>query len=563
MNKIIHILKYKILLFLKFNTPVTPATIMTGTGSFLVYLLFAAGCYIFTHNTIEYLLTGVKIGSFLLHRFIMIILFLFFVSINIGNIVVSFSTLYRSGEINYFFTKPISFAKIFLIKFLDNFFYSSTTLLFIIFSVIAGYGAYFLMPWYFYPIALLLLILPFMFTAGSLGVMILLIVLRLASKLGLRRVIIIIAVLYSVFISLFYLISSPITLVEKVFQYYPDINRYFGFLESDLLKLLPNYWIAEALYWFSQGDTGKVLPYIIINILTSIIVFTSAVLLARKWYYTTWLTSLTLNTDFKFKHSFKKSILKFENDSILSRLNEVIIKRETLLFFREPSQWIHMAVMLFLIFVFLTSISRINLMIMKSYDINLKALVYLIVFLFNVFLTASLALRFVFPLISLEGEALWKIKSAPVNYSKFLLKKLGIYFVFILLTSIIISFFSNLQFPPVLGFAAVINSILITITLVALNFGMGGVFANYKERNPIRIASSQGASLTFLFTIIYLFLLIAVLFVPVYRFFAEYNYGRPVSLLYLFIPSIFLFSVALLTGYLMIKIGINSFKKDI
>jgi hypothetical protein len=48
------------------------------------------------------------------------------------------------------------------------------------------------------------------------------------------------------------------------------------------------------------------------------------------------------------------------------------------------------------------------------------------------------------------------------------------------------------------------NTGLVTVLLVALNFGMGAVFVNYKERNPIRIASSQGASITFLFTIVFL-----------------------------------------------------------
>jgi len=57
--------------------------------------------------------------------------------------VVSFSTLYKSQEVFHLFTKPISFTNIFLIKFLDNFFYSSTTLLLIITAVLLGYGNYF------------------------------------------------------------------------------------------------------------------------------------------------------------------------------------------------------------------------------------------------------------------------------------------------------------------------------------------------------------------------------------------------------------------------------------
>jgi len=71
------------------------------------------------------------------------ILFIFFMSINIGNIVVSYSTLYKSAEVNYLITKPVEPAKIFTIKFLDNFFYSSSTLLMILFALLLGYTFYF------------------------------------------------------------------------------------------------------------------------------------------------------------------------------------------------------------------------------------------------------------------------------------------------------------------------------------------------------------------------------------------------------------------------------------
>ena len=312
MNKIIHIIKYKLLLFLKFNSPVTLASISSGFGVLFIYILFAIGCFLFTKNSIEYLLINVKIGSFLLHRFIMIVLFLFFVTINIGNIVVSFSTLYRSTEVNYLLTKPIAFEKIFLIKFLDNFFYSSTTLLFIIFSALAGYGSFYNLGWYFYPITLLFYNTPlyvscsFAWCYHSAGC------LKTCLKMGVKTVIFFIASAYSLFIFLFYFISSPISLVEKVFQYYPNINQYFGFLESDILKVLPNYWIADALYWISQGNIFKSIPFIIFNFTASVVFFSIAIYIAKRWYYTTWLTSLTITTDFKIKLKLKNSFLSFE-----------------------------------------------------------------------------------------------------------------------------------------------------------------------------------------------------------------------------------------------------------
>ncbi len=562
MKDVLNILYYKILIFFKVNSPFVFSALLKSVGSGIVYSIFAYGCFIMTSNTIEYLLVNVKIGSFLLHRFVLVVLFIFFIAINVGNMVVSFSTLYKSKEVFHLITKPISFTKLFLIKFLDNFFYSSTTLLLIITAVLLGYGFYFNLGLWFYPFALFLLILPFMFTAGSAGVIILLIVLRLSGKWGIKKVLITVGLIYLASVISFYFISNPIKLVERVFDYYPNIDQYFGFLESGLVKYLPNYWIAESLYWISENKIDRAIPFVYANLITSIFIFGITLFLARIWYYETWLTSLKVNAELKNKGNQNKQFFGFHKESLLNGFDESIVKREFLLFFREPSQWLHLLVMMFLITIFISSISGIDIIILKAYNEYLKTLIYLIVSLFNVFLVASLSLRFVFPLISLEGEALWKIRSAPINFNDLLLKRLIIYFVLIFFIGQLISFFSNFQFPVMLSIIAQINAALTTVTLISLNFGMGGIFANYKEKNAIRLASSQGASITFLFTLLYLVMIIVILFIPVSNYFYAIEHGINISVWNLLSTSFVLLVFAIIISSFSIRVGLKSFTKD-
>ncbi len=563
MRDLLHIFYYKIILFLKVNSPFNLSSVLKSLGSGFVYLLFAYGCYSLTFSTIDYLLVNVKIGSFLLHRFILVVLFIFFITINIGNIVVSFSTLYKSKEVNFLITKPISFTKLFLIKFLDNFFYSSTTLLLIITSVLIGYAVYFNLNWVFYPVALFLLILPFMFTAGSLGAIILLIILKLSSKFGTRKVLISISLAYFSGVIAFYFISNPLDLIQKVFDYYPNINQYFGFLENGLVKLLPNYWIADSLYWISEDKFSRAIPFIYANIVASVTFFALALFAAKRWYYQTWLTSLNISSDLKLKNRFNNKFFRFDKTSTLNSFDESIVKREFWLFFREPSQWAHFTVMIILITVFISSISGINNIILKAYNDYLKTVIYLVITLFNVFLIASLSLRFVFPLISLEGDTIWKIKSAPINFNHLLLKRLIIYFSIIFFIGQLISFFSNQDFPVQLSVVAQINNAVITIALVSLNFGMGGIFANFKEKNAIRLASSQGASITFLFTLFYLILLIVILFIPVFNFFQLETRGIRMPIWKLFSTTIMLLALSIIISSISIRFGLRSFQKDV
>jgi len=491
-------------------------------------------------------------------------MFIFFLTVNIGNIVVSYSTFFKTREVSFLLTNPISFTKIFLIKFFDNFFYSSSTLLLIITAAISAYVSYFGLQWYIIPLTILFLILPFMLIAGTLGAIILLVILRSAATLGIKKVLATIASVYAASIILFYLFSSPVELVTKVFAYFPNINNYFGFLESPAIKLLPNHWVADALYWISSGKFIAAGWYVYLLVITSIFFALIALFLAKRWFYKTWLMFLNLSNEISAKKiNNGKKVFSFDKKSSLEPSREALLKRELLLFIREPSQWTHFLIMFFLIIVFIFSISNIDVIILNAYDIYLKTLIYLIIYLFNVFLIASMSLRFIFPLVSLEGETIWKIRSAPLNYKKLMLTRLFVYFSVIFVIGQLLNFVSNYQFSIILTLISQLNTAFVTITLVSLNFGMGAVFANYKEKNPIRVASSQGASLTFLFTIIYLVFLIILLFAPISNYFYEIDRGNFASLSQMLYTSLILGTIAFIMSYLSISKGVRHFTKDI
>ena len=564
MSLLLHILKFRLLTFIKFQDELNIKSILKQLSASVVYILFAIGIFFFTQNIITYMMEDVRIGMFLLHRFIFVVLFIFFMTVNIGNVVVSYSTFFKIREVGFLLTMPISFAKIFIIKFLDNFFYSSSTLLLMVTAALAGYTSYFGMPWYFIPFAVLFLILPFMFIAGTLGAITLLVIMRFAATFGIKKVLATIASVYGTTIILFYIFSSPVQLVTRVFEYFPNINNYFGFLESPAVKLLPNHWVADALYWISSGKFIAAGWYVYLLIVVSILFFLFALSLAKKWFYKTWLVFLNLSSELSVKKkSNGKTIFSFENKSSLKPRREALLKREFLLFIREPSQWTHFLVMMFLITIFIISISNIDVMILNAYNIYLKTLIYLIIYLFNVFLIASMSLRFIFPLVSLEGETIWKIRSAPLNYKKLMLTRLFIYFSVIFVIGQLLNFVSNYQFSILLTLISQLNTAFVTITLVSLNFGMGAVYANYKEKNPIRVASSQGASLSFLFTIIYLVFLIVLLFAPISNYFNAFDKTSFAPISQLLYTSVILGTIAFIMSYLSISKGVRHFNKDI
>ena len=564
MHTLAHILKFKFITFSKVREEINGKYLLKNFSASVIYILFAIGIFFFTQNMMAYLLEEVRLGMFLLHRFLFVVLFIFFLTVNIGNIVVSYSTFFKSSEVAFLLTKPFSFTKIFLIKFLDNFFYSSSTLLLMVTAALVGYTKYLGLPWYFIPTAVVLIILPFMFIAGTLGAITLLIIMRFASQFGLKKVLVVLTSLYATATILFYTFSSPVQLVTNVFAYFPNLNNYFGFLENPAIKLLPNHWVADALYWISSGKLLAASWNVYILIITAMLFFLIAVILAKKWFYKTWLAFLSLSNELSLKKKNNvNAIFSFENKSSLKPFHEALLKRELLLFIRDPSQWTHFLVMVFLVTIFILSISRVDIMVLKYYNIYLKTLVYLIIYLFNVFLIASMSLRFIFPLVSLEGETIWKIRSSPIDYKKMMMSRLLIYFSVIFVMGQFLNFVSNFKFSIMLMMISQLNTAFVTITLISLNFGMGSVYAKYKEKNPIRVASSQGASLTFLFTIIYLVFLIIILFAPISNYFFSLDKNSLNSVSQLLYTSITLGAIALIVSYVSFSKGMRFFGKDI
>ena len=160
MKDLLHILRFKLRSLFVLPKEWTMSTVIKNLASLLVFGAFAIGAYFCTKVMTEYMLDSARMGLFLLHRFLSMLLFVFFLSINIGNIIVSYATFYRSQEMTYYLTKPITHLSLFLVKFFDNFFYSSTIFFLIAFAVVLGYGAHFHMGWMFYLQTMALMLMP-------------------------------------------------------------------------------------------------------------------------------------------------------------------------------------------------------------------------------------------------------------------------------------------------------------------------------------------------------------------------------------------------------------------
>lgn len=562
-SEIFHLLYYKIKTLLYFQIELNKTSIVKNVASFFVYSFFLLAFYNGTQFAIDVVIVKYRLGLFILHKFIGIGVFIFGMSVAVGNMIVSFSTLYKSAEINFLFSKPISSESLFIVKFLDNFFYSSSTLFVFLIAGLSGYANYFQLPIYFYAWSFFFLIIPYVFTFALVGIFTLFGFIKIADRFGVRVTVFIIGLLYLIALSLFFKFSSPLVLIEKVLPYYPNINIDLSFMFSPYLKYFPNFLLSDALFAFIRNDFQKLIVNSSFLILISLFVFTLAVYISNRFYYESFLKVIDLRLS---KSTPNRIPLKniFDKNLWLSSSSSSLIKKEIVLFVREPSQVIHFSVMMILIVLFISGIRSTQVIILKAASPELQTIIYMAILVFILFMLIAFSLRFVFPMMSLEGENFWRIRSAPIDIKKLVFIKMLIALVINLFIGITLIIFSHSILHSILVTQALITFVIFSMTIVPLIFMMGSFFSNMKEKNPIRISSSQGATVSFLVSILYLTVVLGLMYYPINEYFNARFFGRiPVienifSRINIVLGAVGLFSV--IFSYL---ISVKQFNKDI
>ncbi|CUS98098.1 Putative ATP-binding cassette [Candidatus Kryptobacter tengchongensis] len=182
MSDLFLILKFKLISIFKSTFETRWSGVLKELGSLIVFTGFALSTFISSNYATAYLLAEARIGLFLFHRILSMLLFILFVLVSLGNVIVAYSTLYKSKDLEFFLTTPIKPIKIYIVKFLDNFFYSSSTMFIFISAILLGYGSYFRKSFNFYIFSFIGVLIPFMLMSASFSITILMLILRLSKK---------------------------------------------------------------------------------------------------------------------------------------------------------------------------------------------------------------------------------------------------------------------------------------------------------------------------------------------------------------------------------------------
>jgi ABC-2 type transport system permease protein len=204
----------------------------------------------------------------------------------------------------------------------------------------------------------------------------------------------------------------------------------------------------------------------------------------------------------------------------LSVAKREFIVKDIKLFFRDATQWSQLILLAVLVVIYLFNIRALPLFTGEQVPFFFVTLVSFLNLGLAGFVLASIAARFIFPAVSLEGRQMWLLRSSPLDLRALLWSKYWTGTVPLLVLALVITTFTNVLLRAT-GFMMVVSVgtiLLLTLAIAALALGFGAVYPQFDTENAAQIPTSFGG-LVFMMTTVALLALVIVLEAgPVYAY---------------------------------------------
>lgn len=456
----------------------------------LFILGYGAGSFWALFEGFNYINEVLGFGFILIDRLFYVFFMVLFFMLATSQFIITYSSFYKSGEVEYLFSMPVRHTAVYAVKFFEAVFLSSWAFLFLSVPLFLAYGAARGLGPSFY-LAGIGLSIPFIFITAGIGTGLCVVLVRNFPKRFFRVIVL------SVFIA-----------VVVLFLYYKKARQGFnwettdlGLVLDELLKhtkaslfpFLPSYWVTKGLLSAVYKDFGNAAFYFLVLLSSAIFFVWLCMKAGEKLYFPGW---QILNAG----QWTRQYIPRFHwgKGKICA-----LVSKDLKLFYRDPVQWSQFAIFFGILGVYIFNLRSMR------YDIESVFWKNMISWLNmgTIALTlGTLCTRFIYPQMSMEAKRMWIIGLTPAGIGRILLVK---YVVSICLCSIISAALiagSNimLKVPPDMAYLSFGTIFFMSLSLPGLALGLGAVFPNIKEDDMAHIVAGFGGTLTLVLSLLYI-----------------------------------------------------------
>jgi ABC-2 type transport system permease protein len=514
--------------------------VLTGGG-----LLFWLTLFFFVYRILLYFSSQEIIGDILARHLLSMVLLIFFSMLIFSHIITSFSNLYLSQDLELCHASPATLPDLFLSRAFYTILDSSWMPLVFGLPVVMAYGIVYGAGLAYY-LSLIYVSFPLILIAAGLGIMIIMLLVRFFPAQRARDITMFLTIIVIIILYLLFRFLRPERLVNP--DTFMSVAQYLGALKAPDSPYLPSRWAADLLW---AKVTGSPMSQMFNNLL----LWTTA---AALMVINLWMAELIYFSGFSKAQEAKRRSRAGRKilDKMVSAITRPLgsdttslIAKDVRVFFRDNSQWSQLLLLGALVVVYLYNFSVLPLERSPIQSIYLQnALSFLNIGLAG-FVISALSARFIFPAVSLEGNAFWIILSSPVTAKRFLWSKYFAYLIPMLFLAELLIIVTN-YLLKVTAFMMALSSVTIfflVFGIVSLGIGFGAIYPNFKHENIAKVATGFGGVMYMITSAVFIALVVILEAGPVYTILSAHFRGEVITpLQWFWIVSSFFLALVLI-----------------
>jgi len=185
-------------------------------------------------------------------------------------------------------------------------------------------------------------------------------------------------------------------------------------------------------------------------------------------------------------------------------------------FLRDPVQWSQLLILFGLLSLYLTYLPRTR---PDGFNLQWKAFICFLNYGAITLILSTFTSRFVFPMISIEGQQMWLVGLWPIPRGQIMWAKFAFAMTVTMLAGMTVTWLSirALDLPWSLALMQAVGTASACFGLCGLAVGLGARMPNYEQRSANRIASGLGGTVNLIASIALVTLVVVLMGLVCYR----------------------------------------------
>jgi ABC-2 type transport system permease protein len=455
--------------------------VLGALGTLFWLGLFAVSWKVLLHfQSIE------DIGDILSLKILSMILIVSFALLLFSGILTSLSKLFLSRDLPLVHSLPIAAHRVFLARWIDSTVDSSWMVIVYTLPVLLAYGVVFQAGAAFYASTIVALAL-LAINASGLSALLVVSGVMLVPANRFRSIVVLLGVLLFVGLYVAIRLMRPEQLVNP--EVFDSVMVYISALQAPSAPYLPSTWAYDAVRGALTGSEAGSLLHLSLAASFGAAMACLLAILADRLYFKGVSRTQTASTRLVRSSGLGERLFA----SLPGPIRAFALK-EIRTFLRDQTQWTQLFLIGALVVIYLYNFKALPLDKSPIQTAYLEDMFSFLNMALALFVLTAVAARFAFPAVSLEREAIWMVRIAPISLRTFLRIKFLIYYLPLLVLTETLIVATNLLLN-VTAFMMVLSTVTVFLLVpgvVAMGIGFGAAYPDFKAENPAQSVTSFG-----------------------------------------------------------------------